>query len=85
MANDHIQQLVVRAIQQAYDEWARQHPSLAAVIDRITLTEHAVESLRASDEFKKAVAEYHKSSVELQLLDRLTEIAKPILAAILVA
>ena len=55
MENEQIQQLVVRAVQQAYDAWAMEHPSLAAVIDRITLTEQATESLRNSPQFAEAM------------------------------
>lgn len=83
MASEIIQQIVVRAIQQAYDKWADEHPSLAAVIDRITLTEHAAESLRTSDEYRNAVAAYHESKSELALLQQLIELAGPIVQAIL--
>ena len=83
MENEQIQQLVVRAVQQAYDDWAAEHPSLAAVIDRITLTEQATESLRNSPQFAQAVDGYHSASIELQLLEMLTELAGPIVSAIL--
>ncbi len=83
MENEQVQQLVVRAVQQAYDAWAAEHPSLAAVIDRITLTQQAVESLRGSKSFRQAVENYHSASIELQLLDRLIELAGPIVSAIL--
>ena len=83
MADELVQQVVVRAVQQAYDKWAIEHPSLAAVIDRITLTERATESLRTGDEFRAAVAAYHESRSELALLGRLSELAGPIVQSIL--
>ena len=83
MENEQVQQLVVRAVQQAYDVWAAKHPSLAGVIDGITITQQAVESLRNSPQFGQAVASYHDASIELKLLDRLAELAGPIVSAIL--
>ncbi|MDY6913156.1 MAG: hypothetical protein SVT52_01675 [Planctomycetota bacterium] len=83
MADEMVQQIVVRAVQQAYDAWAAEHPSLAAVIDRISLTEQTVESLRDSEQYRQAVAGYHQSRSELELLNKLIDLASPILGAIL--
>lgn len=83
MENEQVQQLVVRAVQQSYDDWAVEHPSLAGVIDRISLTEQSVERLRNSPEFSEAMESYHGASVELRLLDRLIELAGPVVSAIL--
>ena len=85
MASEIVEQSVVRAVQQAYDAWSTQHPSLASVIDRITLTEQAVESLRDSQEFRQAIDGYHRSGRELELLDRLIELAGPVVRSILAA
>jgi len=83
--NPTVQQAVVRAVQRAYDAWALEHPSLAAVIDRISLTERAVERLRDSQEYRDAVGAYHRSRSELELLNKLTELAAPFVQAILAA
>ncbi len=83
MTDELVQQTIVRAVQRAYDGWAVEHPSLAAVIDRITLTQHVVESLRDSPEYRDAVAGYQRGLTETDLLVRLTELAGPILAALL--
>ncbi len=83
MADESVEQAVVRAVQQAYDAWALEHPSLAAVIDRITLTERAIESLRDSNEFRQAVQAYHESQSEFNLLSKLIDLAGPIVASIL--
>lgn len=83
MASEIVEQSVVRAVQQAYEAWSAQHPSLASVIDRITLTEQAVESLRDSQEFRQAIDAYHRSGGELELLDRLVELAGPVVGSIL--
>ena len=83
MANDDVEPIIVRAVQQAYDNWAVEHPSLAAVIDRIELTQQTVESLRDSQAFRDAVEAYHNSCGELELLNRLIDLAGPIITAIL--
>ncbi len=83
MTDELVQQTIVRAVQRAYDDWTVEHPSLAAVIDRITLTQHAVESLRDSPEYRDAIAGYRRGLTETDLLVRLTELAGPILAALL--
>ena len=82
MADEIIEQIIVRATQRAYDKWAIEHPSLAAVIDRITLTQQAVEPLRSSDEYRQAVEAYHRSRNEVDLFNRLIELAAPILQTI---
>ena len=83
MANEIVEQVVVRAVQQAYDAWAAEHPSLAAVIDQISLTERSVESLRNSDSYRQAVAKYQQSRSELELLQSMLELAGPIVSSIL--
>ncbi len=83
MADELVKQVLVRAVQQAYEAWAVEHPSLAAVIDRITLTNRATESLRDSQAYRQAVAAYHQSQNDLELLNQLTELATPIVRTVL--
>lgn len=83
MENESVQQLVVRAVQQSYDVWAQSHPCLASVIDRIELTQQAVESLRETQAYRDAVDAYYDSRGELDLLNRLIDLAGPILTSIL--
>ncbi|MHC4981558.1 MAG: hypothetical protein ACYTF6_00105 [Planctomycetota bacterium] len=83
MANEIVERAIVQAVNQAYDEWAVEHPSLAAVIDHISLTNTAVESLRESPEYEAAVNAYHQSHNELRLLERLTELALPVIRSVL--
>ena len=78
-----IQDIVARAVGEAYDAWAKQHPSLAAVIDRMALSELAAQSLRQSPEFKAAVEEFGHSSVELDLVNKVIDLVGPILMSIL--
>jgi hypothetical protein len=80
-----INELVVRAVQRAFDAWAVEHPTLAEVIDRITLTQRAIESVRASEEFRRAVAHYQTESLEASLLNTLIEVARPLIVGILAA
>jgi hypothetical protein len=78
-----VTELVAAAVGQKFDEWALQHPSLAAVIDRISLTDRTVQSLRDSAEYRDAVAAYHQDMNELAFLGQIADLAGPILHAIL--
>jgi hypothetical protein len=81
--NDAVQNAITKATEQAYWEWAAAHPSLAAVIDQIALSERAAESLRQSPEYHQAVAAYHESRNEMDLLNQLVDIAGPIVMSLL--
>ena len=83
MANELVEQTVTLAVQRAYEDWATEHPSLAAVIDRLTVTQRTAESLRTSREFRDAVAGFHRGSGELELLNKLVDLAGPILTNLL--
>jgi len=83
MTDDLVQQTVARAVGQAYDKWAQQHPSLSSVIDRISITDRTVESLRDSEQFRQAVAGYHHGMSEVELLDRLAGLADSVLVNLL--
>ncbi len=83
MASEVVEQIVARAVGQAYEVWAAEHPSLAAVIDRIVVTERTVESLRASEAYRAAVAAYHESRNELDLISKLAELAAPVIDKLL--
>jgi len=78
-----VQNAVAKATQQAYWDWAAAHPSLAAVIDQITLTDRAVERLRTTTEYHQAVAAYYEGRNELDLLNQLVALAGPILQSLL--
>jgi DNA-binding GntR family transcriptional regulator len=83
MPNERIEQLTVRAVQQAYDAWAAEHPNLAGVIDRITVTEQTAQSLRASADYRQAVADFHRGMAEADLLNHLIDLVSPLLTALL--
>ncbi len=83
MNDKKVTELVAAAVGEKFDEWALRHPSLAAVIDRISLTERTVESLRDSAEYRDAVAAYHRDMNELGFLARVADLAGPILHAVL--
>ncbi|HEX7009112.1 MAG TPA: hypothetical protein VF184_03965 [Phycisphaeraceae bacterium] len=42
-------------LSQRWSQWAREHPNLAAAIDRAKLVELAVEQLRADAQFREAM------------------------------
>ena len=78
-----VKELTARAVNEAFDTWARQHPSLAAVINRIELSEQAAVSLRDSDAYRKAVAGYYRSLSEVELLNKLLSLAGPVIERLL--
>jgi hypothetical protein len=81
--NDPVQAAIERATEQAYWDWAAAHPSLAAVIDQLTITQQAASRLRESPEFHRAIASYYNARNELNLVNRLAELAGPIVSSIL--
>ncbi len=83
MTEEKVNELVAAAVGKKFEEWAAEHPSLAAVIDRIRLTEHAVASLRQSEQYRQAVAAYHRDRNELGFLSELAELIGPVLQALL--
>jgi len=78
-----VDELVADAVAAEFEQWAREHPSLASVIDRIRLTERTVESLRSSDAYGQALAAYHRDQNDLNFLAQLAELAGPILRNLL--
>jgi len=83
MTEDTVQQIVTKAVQQTYEDWATEHPSLAGVIDGIVLTERTVESLRDSEQYRSAIADYQEARIESNLFNRILDLAGPILQTIL--
>jgi hypothetical protein len=71
------------ATSQAYETWAKQHPSVARFLDRITVLENIATRLRDSDEYRQAVAGYHEGKNELDLLQQLITLAGPLIGKLL--
>ncbi len=78
-----IEEALTNAVDEAFDDWASEHPSMANVIERIKITEPLATSLRKSPQYKAAAAAYHRSSLELELAGRLLDLAKTFLPALL--
>ncbi len=78
-----IQPLVAKAVEQAFDAWAAEHPALAAAIDRLSVTQTAVESLRRSPQFAAAIAAAGQARTELDLAQTLLALATPLVAGLL--
>jgi hypothetical protein len=83
MSDPRIEQIISSAVGAAFDAWAVEHPGLAAAIDRLNFSDSVVESLRKSPQYRQALEEYRKSNLELDLLNRLVELAGPIVTALL--
>ena len=83
MTEDKINEIIAAAVGKSFDEWATEHPSLAAVIDRVRLTEQTAESLRNSDAYRQAIADYHRDRNELNFLAQVAELTRPSLGKIL--
>ncbi len=75
MNDNVVPETLARAVGQAYEEWSVEHPSLAAVIDRTRLSGMAVDRLRETAEFRRAVASYYRNRSEVELLDQLLSLA----------
>ncbi len=83
MADETLNRLVEQAVGQSFALWAVEHPSLAAVIDRLELTTQTAESLRAAPAYRQAVEDYYRDRNEQGLLNQLAQFAGPILLGIL--
>ncbi len=83
MTDEKINEMVADAVGKEFEKWGVEHPSLAAMIDRVRLTERTVESLRDTDGYRQAIAAYHRDQNGLNLLAGLAELAGPILRRIL--
>ncbi|MBS3734471.1 MAG: hypothetical protein KGY99_06040 [Phycisphaerae bacterium] len=83
MTSDLVRHAVEQAVGEAFDAWAAEHPSLAAVIDRIAVTDRSVASLRKTDAYRRAVAAFYRDRSELDLVGRLTDAAGQILRRVL--
>ena len=83
MTDETVQQIVTKAVQQAYEDWAVEHPGLAGVIDGIVLAQRTVESLRDSEQYREALEEYQQARIESNLFNRILTLAGPILQTIL--
>lgn len=83
MSDEKVQHLVEQAVFQQFEQWAKQHPSLASVIDGIALGDQAVQSLRNTEGYRQAVAGYHQARNEQDLFGQLLTLAEAALSAIL--
>ena len=83
MTDETTQAVVAKATERAFDDWACEHPSLAAVIDRIRLTRRAGETLSNSQGYRNALAAFQASRDEQAFLTRLIELGGPIVRTII--
>ena len=83
MKDERIDKRVAEAVGRKFDEWATEHPSLAAVIDRIVLTERTVDSLRNSDAYQQAVDAYRRDANEMTFLGQIAGLVGPVLGRLL--
>lgn len=83
MTDQRVRELVEQAVSDRYGAWAGRHPSLASVIDRMTVVEQAAQSIRATPAYAEAVAQYHQAGGEQELLGRLLGLAETVVATIL--
>ena len=83
MNDGKINEIVAAAVGAKFDEWAALHPSLASVIDRIALTELAVERLRDSQAYRQAMEAYQRDRDEMNLVGRLADLAAPVIHSLL--
>lgn len=55
MATTHLRDVITNRLNLRWDEWAKDHPHLAAAIDRTRLIDSAVQKLRDDPQFVAAM------------------------------
>ena len=83
MSNPQMNEIVAAAVGEAFRQWAGQHPSLAAVIDQIRLSERTVELLRNSEAYRAAVEAYRRDQRDMALFQDVLGLAAPLVARLL--
>lgn len=83
MGDERVQALVEQAVGRQFEAWAREHPSLAAAIDRVAVVDRASRRLRESDDYRAAVGAYRQARDEQRLLAELADLAQNALAVLL--
>ena len=78
-----VTEIVEEAVGQAWDAWAAEHPSQAAVIDQLDIKHRTAAELRETEEYRAAVEAYHDGLAETDMLKRLVEMAVPLVGAVL--
>ena len=75
-----LRDLVARQLDVHWDRFARDHPHLAAAVERVTLIQSAVQTLRADPEFQQAL---RQAAVDQATLTATQEVAKRVEAAVM--
>jgi hypothetical protein len=78
-----VAELIAVAVGKSFDAWAVEHPSLSRLVDRTSVEQMTVESLRETPAYQAAVEAYVQARVEIDLLNKLVELAAPIVLGLL--
>ena len=84
MANSSARNSVEHAAQIAWDKWAAANPNLAEAIDQIDLRKRLVRSIQDDPRFDAAITQYQLDQLHWEFLNRLIEIASPVLNSVLI-
>lgn len=68
-----LRELVAQRLGGRYERWAKEHPNLAAAIDRTVLVESTVALLRNDESFQRAMREADVDEAKLALAAGLIE------------
>lgn len=73
MSSTPLRDLVEQRLAGRWEDWARDHPALAAAIDRTRLIEQTVELVRDDPRFRAAMREADVDEAKLALMARMLE------------
>lgn len=73
----NVRRLVTQAINRQWSEFERDHPKLAAVLDRDVVIDAIVEHIGHDESFQHALAQAHATGIGIQaILDRIGKLVK---------
>jgi hypothetical protein len=82
-SDDFPRRIVALAVERAWEQWALEHPSLAAALDDVQLINQAAESVRRTPAYRRAVETFYRDEQTLMLFERLWSLAGPALRELL--
>lgn len=83
MAKSGVRSSIEHAAQIAWDKWAATNPNLAEAIEQIDVRDRLIQSIQDDPRFDAASKQYHIDQLHWEFLNRVIEIASPILNSVL--
>ncbi|MCE9590155.1 MAG: hypothetical protein K8S99_06490 [Planctomycetes bacterium] len=83
MTSTELRDLVEKQLGRLWEEWSREHPHLAAAIDRVRLIESTVERLRDDPQFQQAVARAAADNTRLDAVEGVVGLIEGLISRVL--